>query len=403
MQCYKCSNFYNDYLDYCPYCGVKKEEFNVCSNCEEKLTKDILVCPVCGGKPIEETNEMKSDRLNREGLEDNRTTSAIDYFNEAIRFNKYNVDAWVNKSESLNYEAANKCCDEGLIINKDNMKLLLAKAKALKNDGITENSKIILNNLLKRCNQKLKENNLNEDHWILKGEILNELDDKKEAIKCYSRALEIDPENENYWIRKAFLCSLENDYLCKIESYKKVIELDPSNEEYYNRIGDVYQYNIHDNEKAMEYYNKYLELNPNIAYLWDNKGELEIEMGKYDEALKSFTVFAELTPHNDRALLSKAKIFCELNKFEEAIKCYDAALKIYSNGDTKILKAKALIELEKYEDALKVYDEIINTYPDFDKSYFEKGHLLHKLGRYEEENDCYNRLYDRQVRKILTS
>ena len=58
MQCYNCNNIYNDYLGYCPYCGVKKEDFNVCSDCEEKLTKDILICPVCGGKPIEETNEI---------------------------------------------------------------------------------------------------------------------------------------------------------------------------------------------------------------------------------------------------------------------------------------------------------------------------------------------------------
>lgn len=36
MQCYNCNKIYNDYLGYCPYCGVKKEEFNVCSNCKEK-------------------------------------------------------------------------------------------------------------------------------------------------------------------------------------------------------------------------------------------------------------------------------------------------------------------------------------------------------------------------------
>ena len=197
MQCYNCNNIYNDYLGYCPYCGVKKEDFNVCSDCEEKLTKDILICPVCGGKPIEETNEMKSDRLNREGLEHSRSIRASAYFNEAIRFNKYNVDAWVNKAENLNYITmyeANKCCDAGLKINKDNMKLLLAKAKALKKDEKNKgenNFEIIFNNLLKRCNQELQENESNEDVWIIKGEVLNNLDEKKEAIECYSKALEI--------------------------------------------------------------------------------------------------------------------------------------------------------------------------------------------------------------------
>ena len=122
---------------------------------------------------------MKSDRLNREGLMHGMTSSPSDYFNEAIKFNKYNIDAWVNKSEFLNdrtMHKAKKCCDAGLKINKDNMKLLLSKSKALKKDerrSDENNAEIILNNLLKRCNQELQENELNEEIWILKGEVLN--------------------------------------------------------------------------------------------------------------------------------------------------------------------------------------------------------------------------------------
>ena len=403
MQCYNCNNIYNDYLGYCPYCGVKKEDFNVCSDCEEKLTKDILICPVCGGKPIEETNEMKSDRLNREGLEHSRSIRASAYFNEAIRFNKYNVDAWANKAENLNditMHEANKCCDAGLKINKDNMKLLLAKAKALKKDEKNKgenNFEIIFNNLLKRCNQELQENESNEDVWIIKGEVLNNLDEKKEAIECYSKALEINPKNEKSWIRKALFCWLEDDYICQIESYKKAIELNPTNDEYYENIGDTYRSYIHDNEKALEYYNKALELNPhnNNGYLWDTKGRLEKEMGKYDDALKSFTVVAELHPTYDNGLLAKAEIFLELNRFEEAIECYDDALKIFSNGHTQNLKAKALIELEKYEEALEVYDESITCDPDYDETYLQKGNLLQKLGRFEEEVNCYDILLNK--------
>ena len=235
MQCYNCNKIYNDYLGYCPYCGVKKEDFNVCSNCEKKLTKDVLVCPKCGGKPIEETNEMKSDRLNREGLEHSKSMRANDYFNEALRFNKYNVDAWVNKSENLRYLTlykANKCCDAGLKVNKDNPPPPPPPPPALKKDEKNKgeyNAEFIFNNLLKRCNQELQENELNEDIWILKAEVLSELVEKKEAIRCYSRALEINPKNEKSWTRKAFLCWWENDYICQIESYKKAIGLNPTN------------------------------------------------------------------------------------------------------------------------------------------------------------------------------
>lgn len=398
MQCYSCGGIYNDYLDYCPYCGMEKAEFNVCSKCEEKLTKDILVCPKCGGKSIEETDEMKSDRLNREGLMYDRRCSQIDYFNEAIRFNENNIDAWVYKSEFLNgctrYKA-NKCCDAALKINKNNSRLLLAKAKALKNDKKNNNAKIILNNLLKRCDAEIQKNELNEDIWILKGVILIELDDNKGAIECYSKALEIDSSNEKLWVRKAYLYGHEDEYICQIESYKKAIELNPTNDEYYKEIGQIYEHYIYDNEKAIEYYNKALELNPDNKHLWNTKGRLEKEIGKYDEALKSFTVDAELNSNHDGALLSKAEVFCELNRFEEAIECYDDALKIFSSGYTRNFKANVLIELERYEDALGVYDENINEEPDCDESYLKKGNLLHKLGRFEEEVDCYDLLINK--------
>lgn len=136
MQCYNCNSIYNDYLGYCPYCGMKKEEFNVCTECGKKVKKDILLCPECGGKPVKETDEMKSDRLNKEGLEIKSRHFPIYYFDEAIRFNKNNIEAWLNKAEELYRTPHNaiKCCDAALKINEDNPKLLLAKAKFLKQE-----------------------------------------------------------------------------------------------------------------------------------------------------------------------------------------------------------------------------------------------------------------------------
>lgn len=400
MECYNCSGIYNDYLGYCPYCGIKRAEFNVCGNCEEKLTKDKLVCPKCGSRPIEETKEMKSDRLNREGLMSHMTSRPSDYFNEAIRFNKYNVDAWVNKSEYLNQQTkyeAKKCCDAGLKINKDNIKLLLSKSRAIKKDDWKRegnDSEIILYDILKRCCQQLQENEFNEEMLILKGEILYELGDKEGSIECYSKSLEINPENEKSWVRKAELCHFNEDYQCEIESYKKAIELNPTNDEYYEKVGKSYEGYVKDNEKTIKYYNKALELNPyiNHGFLWNTKGCLEEEMGKYDEALKSFAVLSELHHDYDMAFLSKAEIFCELNRLEDAIECYNDTLKISPNGYVRNLKANALIQLEKYEDDLEVYDEAINNNPDYKETYLNKARLLHKLGLFEEEVDCYDLL-----------
>ena len=395
MECYNCSAIYNDYLGYCPYCGAKKEEFNICPECGKKLKKDIVKCPKCDKKAVKETDEMKSERLVKEGLKHHMTSRPTDYFNEAIRYNKHNIDAWANKAEYLKrfstYKAI-KCCDASLKIAKDNEKLLFVKAKVLKEDEDSENSEIILNNLLKRCNQKLKENELNEEAWILKGEILSELNEEKRAIECYSKALEINPKNEELWIKKASIYWRQSNYNCEIDCYKKAIKLNPANAEYYKKIGNIYEDYIHDSQKAIQYYNKSLKLNPDNEFLWDTKGRLEKEMGKYDEALENFNKNAELDPSDESALISKAEILCKLKRFDEALKCYN---QIPLNPYAGNLKADVLIKLKRYDEALKAYDECILQYPDYDESYLNKGRLLHNLKIFKDEVDCYDMLLNK--------
>ena len=392
MQCYLCSGIYNDYLDYCPYCGVKKEKFNVCSNCSKKLKKNIQECPECSAKPVSEKDEMKSKRLIREALMHSMPSKPDEYYNEAIRFNRHNSEAWVKKAEYFNAYANHKtvkCCDAGLKIHRDNAEILFVKAKALK-DKDSESSQKIFDNLLKRCNRDIQENKLTEEAWILKGKILSEFNENKHAIECYSKALEINPENEELLVKKALLHSIEYDHYSEIDCYKKAIEVNPLNYEYNEKIGDIYHIWIEDDENAVRYYAEALKINPENRYLWNKKGKLEKELGKYEDALESFTSKAELSP-DENTIISKAEILCKLKRFSQAIECYDK----FSTPECLNLKAQALIKLEKYDEALKVYDECILKNPDYDKTYLNKGKFLHKLGRWHEEIECYNLLLNK--------
>ena len=91
--------------------------------------------------------------------------------------------------------------------------------------------------------------------WIEKGYVLNDQGKYLEAIECFNKALEIDPEYAEAWNNKGIS-------LRKLGRY----------------------------EEAIECYDKALEINPRLAESWHNKGIALNELGRYHEAQKCLRI-----------------------------------------------------------------------------------------------------------------
>lgn len=400
MQCYNCERVYSDFLGFCPYCGMEKKEFNICGNCGKKILKEFDTCPDCGFKTIEENFEMESERLNQEGLKSEGIDDSKNFFNESLKFNENNLDAWKNKASlflDYSYPKSIKACDAALKIDEDNLEILLIRAKAMSkcNKISDEEKESYFRDLLKKCDERLKTNPLDDRAWAVKGETLGRLNQKNERIECYYKALEINPSNKEYWSEQALNLYIANDYENEIKCYHKILELNPNDYEIYGKIADRYQHYLDDNKKALKYYTKALELKPDAEYLWDYKARLLDEMGLYEESVECYDKVIRLRPEYDNYILSKAKALNELGRLEDAIDCYDEALKIHDAPHTREYKSDLLIKLKRYDEALKNYDEALKNYPDYDRTYILKGQLLNKMERYEEEIKTYDELIEK--------
>ncbi len=65
-----------------------------------------------------------------------------------------------------------------------------------------------------------------------------------------------------------------------------------------------------------------IEIDPQFAGAWDNRGQTLYELGRYDEALQALDRSIELDPHLIDAWINKASVLKTLGRTTEA----DAAL-----------------------------------------------------------------------------
>ncbi|OQA19696.1 MAG: invasion protein regulator [bacterium ADurb.Bin363] len=95
----------------------------------------------------------------------------------------------------------------------------------LKNATEYEKNKNI-EKVIETCN-KIKELNPDKNTWFEMGELLLSID-KEESIKCFDKAIEINPKNAEIYYMKAHTLYLLNRYEEAIKCYNMVLELKPT-------------------------------------------------------------------------------------------------------------------------------------------------------------------------------
>jgi type IV pilus biogenesis/stability protein PilW len=119
----------------------------------------------------------------------------------------------------------------------------------------------------------------------------------------------------------------QRDFSKAIQSYQKVIELDPTYAEAYNNLGIVYQM-IGDFDRAFWAYQKSTEINPRYEKGYNNLGILFFLKGRYEEALGSFQKALAVNPNNIESHINLGILFKRKGESGKAIESYQKALLI---------------------------------------------------------------------------
>ncbi len=153
-----------------------------------------------------------------------------------------------------------------------------------------------------------------------------------------------------------------------IQAYQKVIELDPTYVEAYNNLGIIYQ-TMGDAKGAFEAYQKATEINPRYGKGYNNLGLLFLVEGRYEEALEVFQKALAINSNNIESHINLGILFKKKGQGEKAIESYQKALAIDPlHRETHYNMALLYEHLENWELAISHYRQFIQlsskSYPE---------------------------------------
>lgn len=225
--------------------------------------------------------------------------------------------------------------------------------------------------------------------WLNKGIILNECNRHSEAIICFDNAIRIDPLFPKAWYSKGNalyrLCKYQEAIVC----YDKVLEIDSKFIEALYNKGLILSKLIKHHE-ALVCYDRILEINPRHTEAWFNKGMSLSKIDEYDESLRCIDITLQLNPRQTEAWFLKGCSFGDKGKYEEAIACYDRALEI----DPKYFgawynKGFALLNLGMHQDTITCYNKVLEIEPQNAVAWHNKGESFKALGMYKEAIEAF--------------
>ncbi|MGB7001057.1 MAG: tetratricopeptide repeat protein [Halobacteriota archaeon] len=160
-------------------------------------------------------------------------------------------------------------------------------------------------------------------------------------------------------------------------------------------IGNCYYFNNNLNDST-QYFDKGIEIDPEYAAAWNNKGCALRDLGRYEEAIAACDKAIEIDPQLAAAWNNKGGTLRDLGRYEEAIAAYDKAVEI----DPQLAlawynKGFALHEVVgRYEEAIAAYDKAIEIDPQLADVWNNKGFALRDLGRSEGTRVAFKKAHE---------
>ncbi|ORJ61517.1 tetratricopeptide repeat protein [Geothermobacter hydrogeniphilus] len=102
----------------------------------------------------------------------------------------------------------------------------------------------------------------NRNAWVQLGNIYFDTQQPMKSIEAYGKALEIDGNDPDVLTDQGIMFRQLGWYDRAIDNFEKATVIDPNHSQSYYNLGVVYRYDLKDFPRAIEAWQKFLDLNP---------------------------------------------------------------------------------------------------------------------------------------------
>lgn len=240
-----------------------------------------------------------------------------------------------------------------------------------------------------------------------------------DALVCFQASLRLDSSNARAWDNKATALGKLGKFEEALKCHKRAVELSPNDPIILNNMATILEEYVKDHRGAIRLLEKALQLNPDLAVAWMNKGIALVRLGDYPDAIASLEEARRLDPDEPRiavklalaqcidligrgdlegALMKceevlrvdpreprgwryKGKVLHRLGEYDKAITCFDEALRLDSSHVPSMLdKAVVLGVIGDYQGVIGCSEAALRLEPRLARAWANKGSALHCLG-----------------------
>ncbi|MBM4339937.1 MAG: tetratricopeptide repeat protein [Deltaproteobacteria bacterium] len=160
----------------------------------------------------------------------------------------------------------------------------------------------------------------------------------------------------------------QGDVLKAIQAYQKVIQLEPNHMEAHNNLGIIYQ-EIGKPENALQAYQKAIEINPRYEKALNNMGIIFYLRGEDEKAMEAFKKVLSINPNHIGSHIHLGTLYKKKGQMEKGIESYQKALSIDPlHGETHYNLGLLYEQIGNRELAIQHYRQFVqsssNAYPE---------------------------------------
>ena len=205
-----------------------------------------------------------------------------------------------------------------------------------------------------------------------------------EAARLCELILNADPKHLDAINLSGALCVQRGDPAAALKCFSRAVEMRPDFAEGFNNRGVVLQ-ELERWDEALESYQRALGIAPDYIDALYNRGVVLGELKRWDEALESYQRALDLRPDNARAHNNRGNVLQKLKRWDEALESYQRALDLRpDHAEAFNNRGVVLRELKRWDEALQSYQRAVELRPDYADAFNNRAVALNELNRWEE-------------------